>query len=67
MTPASAVAEAFSLVDVPAWQPRFNIAPSQPVPVVRLSPAAAETPETGNGHAGSEETHNPDVAKPAEP
>jgi hypothetical protein len=28
---------------------------------------AAETPETGNGHAGSEETHNPDVAKPAEP
>ncbi|MGA2068584.1 MAG: SOS response-associated peptidase [Thermoguttaceae bacterium] len=45
--PASAVAEAFSLVDVPAWQPRFNIAPSQPVPVVRLSPAAAETPGTG--------------------
>src|SRR4051794_4575662 len=37
-TPASAVAEQFSLLEVPDLQPRFNIAPSQPVPVVRADP-----------------------------
>jgi putative SOS response-associated peptidase YedK len=37
-TPASAIAEQFSLLEVPDLQPRFNIAPSQPVPVVRSDP-----------------------------
>jgi putative SOS response-associated peptidase YedK len=36
--PASAVAEQFSLLELPLLEPRYNIAPSQPVPVVRLSP-----------------------------
>jgi putative SOS response-associated peptidase YedK len=35
---ASAVAEQFSLLELPLLEPRYNIAPSQPVPVVRLSP-----------------------------
>jgi len=35
-TPASVIAEQFSLLEVPDLQPRFNIAPSQPVPVVRM-------------------------------
>ena len=34
--PASVVAEQFALFEVPPFAPRFNIAPSQPVPVVRL-------------------------------
>jgi putative SOS response-associated peptidase YedK len=37
-TPASAIAEQFSLLEVPDLQPRFNIAPSQPVAVVRADP-----------------------------
>jgi len=36
--PASVVAEQFALLEVPAFAPRFNIAPSQPVAVVRLAP-----------------------------
>jgi putative SOS response-associated peptidase YedK len=36
--PASVVAEQFALFELPPFTPRFNIAPSQPVPVVRLSP-----------------------------
>jgi putative SOS response-associated peptidase YedK len=32
------VAEQFALLEIPDLQPRFNIAPSQPVPVVRMSP-----------------------------
>ena len=32
------VAEQFALFEVPPFTPRFNIAPSQPVPVVRLAP-----------------------------
>jgi putative SOS response-associated peptidase YedK len=36
--PASVVAELFALLEVPPFTPRFNIAPSQPVPVVRLKP-----------------------------
>src|SRR5262245_1291682 len=35
-----AVAEAFGLVDVPDLLPRFNIAPGQPVAVVRQQPRA---------------------------
>jgi putative SOS response-associated peptidase YedK len=42
-TPASAIAEQFSLLEVPDLQPRFNIAPSQPVAVVRVDPLAKET------------------------
>jgi putative SOS response-associated peptidase YedK len=40
--PASVVAEQFSLFDMPPFAPRFNIAPSQPVAVVRLDPEAPE-------------------------
>jgi putative SOS response-associated peptidase YedK len=36
------IAEAFGLDEVPALAPRYNIAPSQPVAVVRLEPAAAK-------------------------
>jgi putative SOS response-associated peptidase YedK len=36
--PASVVAEQFALFELPPFAPRFNIAPSQPVPVVRLVP-----------------------------
>ena len=35
-TPASTIAEQFALIEVPAFAARFNIAPSQPVPVIRL-------------------------------
>ena len=35
-----AVAEAFALPDVPELFPRFNIAPGQPVAVVRQEPRA---------------------------
>ena len=34
--PREAIAEAFDLADVPQLLPRYNIAPTQPVPVVRL-------------------------------
>ncbi|MGD9644582.1 MAG: SOS response-associated peptidase [Pirellulales bacterium] len=30
------VAELFGLDEVPNWEPRYNVAPSQPVPVVRM-------------------------------
>jgi putative SOS response-associated peptidase YedK len=36
--PASVVAEQFALFEVPPFAARFNIAPSQPVPVIRLAP-----------------------------
>jgi putative SOS response-associated peptidase YedK len=36
--PASVVAEQFALFEVPPFTARFNIAPSQPVPVIRLVP-----------------------------
>jgi len=35
--PASVVAEQFSLFELPPFTPRFNIAPSQPIAVVRLA------------------------------
>jgi putative SOS response-associated peptidase YedK len=41
--PASVVAEQFSLFEVPLLQPRFNIAPSRPVPVVRMVPQQVES------------------------
>src|ERR1700761_2166092 len=34
--PASDVAKAFELVDIPELLPRYNIAPTQDVPVIRL-------------------------------
>jgi putative SOS response-associated peptidase YedK len=36
--PASVVAEHFALFELPPFTPRFNIAPTQPVPVIRLAP-----------------------------
>ena len=36
------IAEAFDLAEVPQLLPRYNIAPTQPVPVVRLDPASGE-------------------------
>ena len=40
--PASVIAEQFSLFEVLVLMPRFNIAPTQPVPVVRMTPQQAE-------------------------
>jgi putative SOS response-associated peptidase YedK len=40
--PASVVAAQFGLFETPPLTPRFNIAPTQPVAVVRLAPEAAE-------------------------
>ena len=40
--PREAIAEAFDLADVPQLLPRYNIAPTQPVPVVRLDPGSGE-------------------------
>src|SRR5512135_2412699 len=40
--PRDAIAEAFDLADVPPLLPRYNIAPVQPVPVVRRDPASGE-------------------------
>jgi putative SOS response-associated peptidase YedK len=37
-TPAREIAEVFDLAEVPELTPRFNIAPTQPVPAVRLAP-----------------------------
>ncbi|MBN2472979.1 MAG: SOS response-associated peptidase [Pirellulales bacterium] len=42
--PASVVAKQFALFELPPFAPRFNIAPSQPVPVVRLPPRQPESP-----------------------
>ena len=38
--PREAIAKAFDLADVPQLLPRYNIAPTQPVPVVRLDPTS---------------------------
>jgi putative SOS response-associated peptidase YedK len=38
---ASAIAEQFALFEAPNFTARFNIAPSQPVPVIRMQGAAA--------------------------
>lgn len=40
--PASAVAEQFAIFEVPPFAPRFNVAPTQPVAVVRSAPEAPE-------------------------
>ena len=36
--PASVIAEQFALFEVPPFTARFNIAPTQPVPVIRMRP-----------------------------
>ena len=36
-TPPQVVAELFGLDEVPAWEPRYNIAPTQPVAAVRAA------------------------------
>ena len=40
--PREAIAEAFDLADVPELLPRYNIAPTQAVPVVRLDRASGK-------------------------
>ena len=40
--PASVVAAQFGLFEMPPFTPRFNVAPTQPVAVVRRSPGEAE-------------------------
>jgi putative SOS response-associated peptidase YedK len=39
--PASVIAEQFSVFEIPLLEPRFNIAPTQPVPVIRMVPRQA--------------------------
>ncbi len=40
---AEILAEYFGIVDVPLFKPRYNIAPSQPVPAVRLKPGEKQS------------------------
>ena len=40
--PRETIAEAFDLAEVPLLLPRYNIAPTQAVPVVRLDQASGE-------------------------
>jgi len=40
-TPAAELVEFLRLSDMPDWQPRYNIAPTQPIPVVRRSEPGA--------------------------
>ena len=42
--PASLVADQFALLDVAPFEPRYNIAPTQPVAVVRRAGVEASTP-----------------------
>lgn len=42
VAPGEAVAELFQLAEVPDIAPRYNIAPTQPVAAVRLSPSTGE-------------------------
>jgi putative SOS response-associated peptidase YedK len=44
-TPATVIAAHFGLFEVPPFSPRFNIAPSQPVPVVRLRTEGQAPPQ----------------------
>ncbi|HEY9899610.1 MAG TPA: SOS response-associated peptidase [Pantanalinema sp.] len=39
---AEAVAEAFGLAEIPVLSPRYNLAPSQPIPVIRRDPGDKE-------------------------
>ncbi|MHC4447786.1 MAG: SOS response-associated peptidase [Planctomycetota bacterium] len=42
-TPPEVLAALFKLADIPAWTPRYNIAPTQEVPVVRVLRGRDET------------------------
>ncbi|HSH14362.1 MAG TPA: SOS response-associated peptidase [Desulfurivibrionaceae bacterium] len=42
IVPSEAMAEAFQLTEVPRLAPRYNIAPSQPVAAVRVSPKSGQ-------------------------
>lgn len=37
-SPGKAVADLFGLIEEPILQPRYNVAPTQPVPVIRIKP-----------------------------
>jgi putative SOS response-associated peptidase YedK len=37
-TPTKAIVEAFSLIDAPDLNPRYNIAPTQQIAAIRLDP-----------------------------
>lgn len=43
-SPAGVVAEEFGLLDVEPLRPRYNIAPTQPVAVIRRSPKSRDAP-----------------------
>ena len=61
--PASAVAEQFSLFDVAPFAPRFNIAPTQPVAVVRAPTLYnAGTGDTSDGRLGGQSDASPSPA-----
>lgn len=53
---ASVVAEYFAIFEMPPFAPRFNIAPTQPAPVVRLTPATSTHGQTHGPTHG--ETHD---------
>ena len=40
IAPGEAIAELFQLTEIPSIAPRYNIAPTQPVAAIRLSPAS---------------------------
>jgi putative SOS response-associated peptidase YedK len=42
-SPAKAIADLFGLIGEPPLQPRYNIAPTQPVPIIRILRANPET------------------------
>lgn len=42
---APAITEAFDLDEVPDWTPRYNIAPTQPIPTVTSSSSQADRPD----------------------
>lgn len=50
-TPAAEWAALFRLGDVPEAEPRYNIAPTQPVHVVRVPSGSRERPDPGSGSA----------------
>lgn len=47
--PASVIAEQFALFQAPPFAARFNIAPSQPAPVIRVRPKESASPGTAAG------------------
>ncbi|HNQ24722.1 MAG TPA: SOS response-associated peptidase [Phycisphaerae bacterium] len=64
-TPADVVAAVFRLLHEPQWQPRYNIAPTQPVGVVRhQGGTATPTPAAASGaHPSGEEGRRFDLLR----